>query len=685
MSVETSTAVPAQEQSFDDTKAGWSSRWRMEFDAARKEHKDWQDKGQEIVDRFLDKRSGSKSTTGGIETRWNIYTSGVQTKMAALYGKMPQVDVRAKFSDAPDSVARIAGETLERILNGDIEDPTDGYRDGLWHCLLDRLNPGIGMQRHRYCYEERDGEETEYVDSDYVHWRDVLWSPCRTFQEMRWCAFAADLSRDEVKKKFGDEVARKIAYATAKQEGYTDSKQQDPWQRVRVWNIEDKERKCWWFFCEAYQEMLVPSDLAPGDEDDESQPIEGKAKDNGSIDDPLGLDGFWSFQRPLIANLTTSAFLPRADYTLNQDILEEIDRVSTRITDLERAIGARGVYDKESPELGRLLQESTNNQMLPATNWGALAEKGGLNKSFEMLDLTGLVAALDRLVAYRQELVAMYMQSSGDSDLTRGQQLENGTPGEAQIKARFASVRMQSLQDEFSRFASDGQRIRAEIIAKHCDAEWIIERSNIQHSYDAPQPDQMQDPTQAQDAVKMQRDLQAAVELIKSDVSCYRIEVKPESLAMADYDAIKSQRTEVVAAMGEFIQNFAPLLQVMPTLGPYLGDVLSWIVSGLPGGATISGVFDRMKAHAQQMQAQAAANPQAQQPDPKLLANQQKAQADLAKIQAQHQAEMERMIAETQQLAQRKATDAAMDVKEEAAKQAIKAHFAPPPIPGAPA
>ena len=47
----------------------------------------------------------------------------------------------------------------------------------------------------------------------------------------------------------------------------------------------------------------------------------------------------------------------------------------------------------------------------------------------------------------------------------RGQSSQQTTATEQAIKARFASVRVQSLQDEFARFCSDTQKIKAEMTA----------------------------------------------------------------------------------------------------------------------------------------------------------------------------------------------------------------------------
>jgi hypothetical protein len=45
-------------------------------------------------------------------------------------------------------------------------------------------------------------------------------------------------------------------------------------------------------------------------------------------EDPLGLQGFWPFPRPMVANLTTRKFIPKPDYKLAQDLYREINELT---------------------------------------------------------------------------------------------------------------------------------------------------------------------------------------------------------------------------------------------------------------------------------------------------------------------------------------------------------------------
>jgi hypothetical protein len=243
-------------------------------------------------------------------------------------------------------------------------------------------------------------------------------------------------------------------------------------------------------------------------------------------------------------------------------------------------------------------------------------EKGGLASVVDWLPLDMIVNALQVLRDYRVELMNLLFQVTGMSDIMRGQSTSGATATEQALKAKFASTRVQELQNEFARFASDCQAIKAEIISKFFDPATIIERSNVKYMTGA-------DPMVAQ----------KAIEIIKSDIYQYRIEVKPESVAMADMAAVKQERSEFLMAMAQFFQSTVPMIQIAPYAMPYMLQVLQWAIAGFRGGATIEGVLDQMVLAANKAIQQQMANPQ---PDPKMLElkakmemEQQKGQMDI--------------------------------------------------------
>ena len=623
---------------FEQTPAGWSDYWGTELVAADREVSKWHKAGTKIVDRFLDKRTGRNRST-----RLNIFSSSIQTLRAMLYGQVPTVDVKRRDDDADDDVARVAANIMERMLNADVQREGDSYTDCLSHALEDRLLPGLGVGRVRYTAEFKseefppqmspDGVELApgYTDEvktwedatvDYVHWKDVRWSPARVWGELRWLAFRSYLTKDEMAERFGEDVAETVPYTQTKtrSEGTrTDSLDFDPWGRCEVWEIWDKAHlKVFWHVKE-YGKIL-----------DEK-------------DDPLQLTNFWPCPRFLIANCTTSSFMPRADFTLYQDLYNEIDDLAFRIERIEKALKAVGVYNSSAKAIQRMMEEGTINDLIPVDNWASFTEQGGLAGGVQWMPLADLVRALDGLYNALDRKISQLFQLTGMSDIMRGQAQTPGvTATESNLKAQFGSVRVNATQESFADFAAGIQQLKAEVISRHFDDQTIIDRSNIMRTPDQPL-------------------VAEAMKLLRERFVEYRVEIMPDNISRSDYSTLKAERTEFISSVGAFINNVMPLIEKDPSTAPPLVRILQWVSAGFRAGDQIETVLDQAY---KQMIAKAKQPQQGQQKQPspeqlKLQTEQLKAkarleeatrkgQARMAELEAKRRADQERLAREHQ-------------------------------------
>lgn len=648
-------AEETKQEDFPDTPTGNYRRWKLELDAAKKDLEDSHKGGDASVRRFLDIREGSEKEL----TRLNLYTANIQTQRAMLMGKTPQVTVSRKFADAKDDDARVAGEIEERLLNSDIESDDDNYEHALKHVLDDWLIVDMGVSRLMLERGEprpiptapeatdapadetelEPGPETESVEvegvaTDYYYWKDFLYSPCRVFGEMRWAAFRNEMTLEEFTERFGKEF--KDVPLNARRSGVTDDKDKptQPWDRVEVWEIWDKGTKtvCWY--------------------------VEGYGRTVDKKPDPYQLTGFWPFAEPLIQNATTSAFKPRSDFVLTQDLYAAIDEIDSRLTLLTEAVQVSGLYDASNPDIERLLNGERQNRLIPCQAWALLKEKGGLTGAVDWFPIEQVVKAIVQLTQQKQLKVEELYQVSGWSDIMRGQAVSAGaTATEQNIKARFGSVRMQARQDRFARYASETQKIRAELYARHISAQTIIRRSNAERMFD----DQAQ--------------VMRAVALIKSKQSDYRIEVKPEAVSMTDFAALKQERMEVLEGIGTFYNAMTPAIQFgFPP--ECVAEMAQWSISGLRGASQMEGIFDRALELMKQRAAQKAQQPPP--PDPKVQAAQMKMQGDQAKAglemqkaQFDLQADAQRSQMAMQETEHKERVQAEWNVREAAQKQMV--------------
>ena len=618
--------MDVQESKQDGVPKYDHAYWNDELTSAQKRTRKWREKGNKIVDRFQGRTGPEEKVIFSL----NLFNSNVTTIQSMLYGRMPQVDVSRRYADADDDKARVAAEILSRILNTDINDTEDSYTVSLKYALQDRLLPGLGIARLRYDFEEESEEVEEEMDGvlemreeatlidewapiEYVHWKDFLWGYAKIWGDVPWVAFRSYLTKAEMTSRFGKKKADAAEYIQTKTEKDNISQ-----SNVEEHTTNTDVAPVWEIWCRS-NEMVHWINKGMDHLLDEEE-------------DPLELDGFFPCPMPMMANLTTDNTIPVADFVIAEDLYNEIDVLQTRIKILTKAVKAVGAYDKSNDGVKRIMQEGVDNDLIPVDNWAMFAEKGGLKGTIDWIPIDAVVNALIRLKEMRDDTISLLYQVTGLSDILRGASTEARISAtEQSLKAKFASIRVQALQDEFARFASDLQRLKVEIISRHFDPQTIITQSNIMVT-----PDKEIVPS--------------AIELIKQpELAQWRIEVRPESVAMVDYAQLKAERTEYLTALATFMQSSAPLIQQGgPAVAPVLLEMLKWGMAGFKGSQQIEGVLDKAISQLQKSLSQPDQGQKENPEQQKAQMAQQKAQADMMKQQQKAVQELQKMNTQLQ-------------------------------------
>lgn len=464
-------------------------RWFDELELARKSNgfDQWQTRAKKIIKRYRDERKDASGDIDLVEgARFNILWSNVQTLMPALFAKSPKPVVERRYLDK-DDIGRTASVILERALNYEIDDGS--YASALRKAVLDRLLPGRGVVWIRYepkftpmpgktQDEPEPGQQEATSDApqeqvasestvvDYIDWNDFMTSPARTWEEVWWVAKRVYMTRDEGVKRFGDKFKEVVldwspvdAGSTTREDGAPSdgSKKQ---KRAKVWEIWNKQDRCVYWMAESYKDGLL----------DEKE-------------DPLQLESFWPVPKPLFATLTNDSLIPVPDYIEYQDQAVELDDLTTRITNLTKAIKVAGVYDASVPELKRMFEEGFENELVPADNMAEFTAKGGQNGMGHLwlLPIETMAKTLLTLYDARERVKQALYEITGISDIVRGQASSGAkTATEQRIKGQFASMRLNDMQGEVARFARDTLRIMGEMIAEHFDPMTLFEISGFE-------------------------------------------------------------------------------------------------------------------------------------------------------------------------------------------------------------
>jgi len=618
---------------MDKSPTEWARHWSTEMEAAHKRLRQFLNQGNKVVERYLDERKGMDREFHA-DSRLNLFYTNVSALQSMLYGSTPRIEVSREHNDPDDDVARVASQIIKRILDAEINSSCESLSSTLKSCLQDRLLPGLGVARVRYEMKTKTevvndaitGEETEvevFVSEDapvdYVHWQDYRWGWARTWAEIPWMAYRAYLSKQEVKDRFGEKIAGQLEYK--KQTPQADDNMGSSDQRSNV-----QKAEIWEIWCKKSKNVFWWADGAPAVLDMQ--------------DDPLKLRGFWPSPQPLMANCTTTLFIPRADFILAQDLYNEVDVLQSRIAVITRAIKVVGVYDQSAgASVGRMLKEGVENDLIPVDNWAMFAEKGGLRGSIDWFPVETVVGVLQTLQAVQQTKIQQLYEVTGLSDVMRGGNTDQYTAAATQgMKMKMGSIRVQALQDEFARFASDIEELKAEVIVKHFDKQTIAQQAGIQFLGQYDQPYVMQ-----------------AMQLLKTPDLKWRVNIRPESIAMVDYAQLKSERSEFLMAMATYIQSAQAAAREIPGSIPMLISLMKYGMAGFKGANELEGAMDA----ALQAAVQAEQQPQQDQgPSPEQMKMQmeqmkqqaamQKAQLDLQKIQMKSQADLASINAKLQ-------------------------------------
>jgi hypothetical protein len=564
------SAPITSDSDFENTPVGLAKRWQTEIQASQQELLKFHQDANRITQRYLDKRDAYAKD----ESKVNLFWSTMQVLLSMLYARPPQADVSRSFQDYDDDVARVSGTMLQRLLNRAFNDNISAWDSAVRQGIEDWLVVGCGQIWLRYevttePYEipavfDEFGQElspaaeaerivNEDAPCDYIYWEDFFYSPARTWHEVRWVARRVFMTKDQLKARFGDAIANQVPLGNySKKDQVNDqSPKNDPWNKAEVFEIWCKEnRKVYWYAksCDVILDVK---------------------------DDPLGLDAFFPCPKPLAANVTSSNFIPRADYIFAQDQFNELDEINTRITWLTRAAKVVGVYDKSAEGIQRVFNQGSENQLIPVDNWAMFAEKGGIKGQVDWVPIDQVVNAIGHLRQYRQDKVMQIYEVLGISDIMRGSSKASETAAAQQIKAQFGSTRIQLKQFYIADWITQALRIKAEIICKHYQPETIIKRSNIERTPDAPL---------ALPAVQLLKD---------EEMNEYRINIEADSMAALDWAAERDAAVQFMQGLGAFISQVAPMAQQVPQAAPVLMSLLQWSVSKFRVSTQIESVIDQ--------------------------------------------------------------------------------------------
>lgn len=637
---------------FGSGGEGKAAHWHEEIKHAQDGFNRWLKRCREIENRYRAERKNDVDDS----VRFNVLWSNIQTLTPAVYARPPVPVVMRRYRDQ-DPVGRAAALILRRniqhsidvgdlhsLIKAVVQDWLLYGRGTVWAryephfdtmarpagtAAVDGLPPDEGVQITDDAENEQEEVAWEEVEWDFVHRDDFMHGPARTWPEVPWVARRVRMTKAAGVRRFGRKF-REVPLNWKPEAGATDrdGKPENPFfKRAVVWEIWDLSERCVKWVAEGYDDLL------------------------DEVDDPLGLDGFFPCPRPLYGTMTTSSLVPVPDYVEYQDQAAELDDLTGRISHVTSSIQVRGTYDSRFPQLGRIFEEGTENQLIPVEQYAELAAKGGLEGALDFVPVENFVAVLGSLLEARSQVKSDLYEITGISDVIRGSTQPEETATAQRIKGRYATLRLTDRQLEVARYVRDVLRITGEIICKHFSPQTMKLASNFQASDIAQDampemggnggPPMMDIPPEARAEILFMQ----AVALLKDDkLRSFRIDVEDQSTIALDDTEEQQQRVEFLTAVGAFLQQATQIPpDLAPALVPLLGKMLLFGVRGFRVGADMEGALEDALAKIDAQVAQKAQQPPP--PSPEVI----KAQADAQMAQMEMQAKQMQMQQDAQQ------------------------------------
>ena len=546
--------------------------WVNEITQARKREKDWRKDGQDILDIYSAKH----------ETPFNILFSNTETLLPALYSAIPRPVVTRRFKDA-DPLGKAAADAAQRVLSFLLDTNTEGYEtfdEAMRMATLDALLPGRGVTVVKFDAQIREDEPSEDEPSedageasmpytsgelaclDTRAWDRVYFGYAKKWSKVPWIAYEEYLDKEEATKLFGEKIVEDLTFSAG------DVPEDNDYQRSAKdeQNKGDRKTACFYQIWDKDGGKKVRY-ISPNYK-------EGYLRVD---DDPLELTGFFNCPRPLQFIEKSNDLRPTPMYALYKNQARELNRLTQRIHNITEAIKARGVYSSDMGEtLGNILK-GDDNTLVPAENSSTLAFEKGIGNAIWMWPVETLIQVLIQLYQAREKCKVVIYEITGIADIMRGASSASETLGAQQIKQSWGTLRLKRLQREIQRYSRDLLRMMLEIAAtKFSEDTWakmtglpytttMVAQQLAQIAFAAQQSGQPLDP-QTQAAMRQPKWADVLGMLRDDTQRAYRVDIETNSTIAPEASEDQQQITEMMTAMGQFLNGVAPLVAkgVMP-------------------------------------------------------------------------------------------------------------------------
>lgn len=557
---------------------------------------------------------------------FNPFWSNVEILLPIYYARLPKLIGKRRFQDSGKR-GRLACKILERCTDYSLQVEQDDFNQVVKMSIKDFIVVGRGNGRCFFNAEFEDAIDsqgqpykkvipfTERATTGYVYWKDYLTNRARNATEHRWRSHKSYMTRAELIERFGKGLGAIVPLDNGSSDKTIGQNQfkKDFVGKAEVWEKWRKSDKQVYWIAPSYGES----------------PLEYKA-------DPLRLDGFYPYPRPLTATTSTDSDIPTGQFKIDKGLLQELKEVCQQIADIERMIRVVGFHDKtmdsEIIKLRGLAQGQTTPVNFPQ------ASTGNLQKAIEWFPFDKAVEALTKLIDYAEWLINKLWQQDGIPDIVRGASNPNETLGAQQLKSNFTVIRTSDKQQDVQRWIRDLLSMKAQIIFELFSDEMIMMMSGFESMTETEQGEYPNE-----------------LALLRNDkLRTFYVDIETDSTIAIDEEEEKKSATEAFTALSQGINVAFQTMQMDPHLGIAMLQNALYLARRFRGARDFEDSLERCidakekELNAQEQQQARIDSGQEQPPPPPVDPEQIKAEAQMQVAQMKQSLEEQKAGADMQ-------------------------------------
>lgn len=530
--------------------------WPERLNAWRKFSEKFHERGTNIENRYMDDRDAQNAVGLGVAggKRVNMFYSNTSVIKESLYNSLPKPDVsRMHKGDFENDASRVAATILERALGYEVR-CAHWFDQAVKSAILDRLVPGIGTLWINFTPIQQRGRRQipESISIDIVYWKDLIYEPRQAWEQVTWVGRRLHLDKSVAQERWGPTALEMPKTGTGQAQTVQQAINEGKVCVIEMWDLNTLN-------------MLYMTESGTVLQ---------------TVPDPYELLNFFPTPKPLIASPPTKQFLPLSDYYMAQDQYLELDILYARINMIIEAIRAAGVYDASVPEIGRMLT-GAENKLIPVDNWAMFAEKGGAKGVIDWFPVEAIATVLTHLVSTYEFVKNQLFEVTGMADIVRGSSNQYETLGAQQIKAQFASVRMNAFQRDTALFVANTLHIMGEMVCQLYSNNKLAAIVGL-----LPEGDM--------------QFLPQALQILRNDFMMkYSVDIEADSLTQADWGLEQGQRMAYAQTLSQFLTAAVPAAKENPGLAPLLIQMIKFVSVGFKGSSELESTLDSVMANMQ--------------------------------------------------------------------------------------